>query len=175
MNVFARKHDDATIGEEIDMIDDIPLQDQIHKNNPIRNCYGCGADNEHGLQIKSFTDGDEVIAHWKPQENYCAYPGFLNGGIASTLIDCHAAWAAFALECREQGLNPQASPEALPAGWTKTLKVEFLRPTPIAKELELRAKVVKKGTTSRTVECSLFADGNECVRGEAVIVLAKQA
>jgi acyl-coenzyme A thioesterase PaaI-like protein len=155
------------------MSDERPLQDQIHKDNPIRNCFGCGANNEHGLRIKSFNDGDDIVAHWKPHGAHCSYPGFLNGGIASTLIDCHSAWAAFALECRERGLNPQERPEDLPAGWTKTLKVEFLRPTPITDEVVLRAKVVRKGNTSRTVECSLYADGEECVKGEVVIVFAK--
>ena len=38
--------------------------------------------------------------------------------------------------------------------------------------LELQDKVVKKGKRSRTVACSLYADGKECVRGEVTVVAA---
>jgi acyl-coenzyme A thioesterase PaaI-like protein len=149
----------------------IPVQDRLHKNNPIRRCFGCGADNHGGLRLKSFTQGDLLTAHWKPDEHHQAYPGYLNGGIACTLIDCHAAWAAFARECEQRGLDPTASPDSLPAGWTKALSVEFLRPTPLHTEVELRARVIRSGTTSRTVACSLYAKGEECVRGEVTIVM----
>jgi hypothetical protein len=30
-------------------------------------CYGCGALNAHGLQIKSHWDGDELLCRWQPQ------------------------------------------------------------------------------------------------------------
>ena len=40
-----------------------PLQDQLHKDHPIRNCFGCGADNHGGLQLKSMDEGDEIVAH----------------------------------------------------------------------------------------------------------------
>ena len=31
----------------------------------VSHCHGCGADNEKGLQIKSFWEGDEAVATWK--------------------------------------------------------------------------------------------------------------
>lgn len=149
---------------------DIPLQDLLHKDAPIRNCFGCGADNRHGLGIKSFLEGDQGISRWKADEHHCAYPGYLNGGIACTLIDCHAAWTAFAVECRERGsdLSQDAS---LPTGWTRALSVEFLRPVPLDAELVLRAHVAKRGASSRTVSCSIYVDDTECVRGEVTMVM----
>lgn len=146
------------------------LQDIIHPQAPIRSCYGCGADNSRGLRIKSVLDGEEGICTWRPQPYHCSYPGFLNGGIACTLIDCHAAWTAFALECREKGWDMHAQ-AVLPTGWTRAMKVEFLRPAPLDTELLLRARMTKKGRTSRTVECSLYANGQECVRGEVTLVM----
>jgi predicted transcriptional regulator len=52
------------------------------------------------------------------------------------------------------------------------MKIEFLKATPLHAEILLKAKVVKKGRSSRTVACSLYADGEECVRGEVTIVMA---
>jgi acyl-coenzyme A thioesterase PaaI-like protein len=154
------------------MSDTKPIQDRLHKDNPIRHCYGCGADNAGGLRLKSFVEGDEVIARWRSQDHHEAYRGYLNGGIAATLIDCHSAWAAFAEECREKGFEPEMDPDKIPAGWTRAMKIEFLKATPLHAEILLKAKVVKKGRSSRTVACSLYADGEECVRGEVTIVMA---
>ena len=152
------------------MAESIPLQDRLHPEAPIRSCYGCGSDNGKGLRIKSFLVGDEGVCRWRAQDHYCSYPGFLNGGVASTLIDCHSAWTAFALECRNKGIDMGGKSD-LPTGWTRVLHVEFLKPTPLEGELILKARVVKEGRTSRTVVCSIYSGDEECVRGEVTIVM----
>lgn len=149
--------------------EDIPLQDRLNRDAGIRKCYGCGADNQAGLQIKSFLDGDEGICEWRPQEHHCSYPGYLNGGIACTLIDCHSAWTAFAMECKDRGIFIENEPE-IKAGWTRAMHVEFLRPTPLDSEITLRARIKEKGRTSRKVVCSLYTNGHECVNAEVTIV-----
>ena len=50
------------------------------------------------------------------------------------------------------------------------MNIEFLKPAPINAEIVLRAKLVKKGTKSRTVLCSLYSGDKECVRGEVTLV-----
>lgn len=152
------------------MSTDGPLQDLLPADAPIRHCYGCGADNVLGLKIKSVLEGDTAICRWKPQAHHCSYPGFLNGGVACTIIDCHSAWTAFAVECRDQGIDMHQR-ESLPTGWTRAMNVEFLKAVPIDADIRLEARVVKKGQSSRTVSCSLFAGDRECVRAEAVIVM----
>jgi len=152
------------------MADAVPLQDRLHPEAPIRHCYGCGADNANGLKIKSYLDGDEGVCTWRPADHHCSYPGYLNGGVACTLIDCHSAWTVFAIECREMGLDLGRASD-LPTGLTRALNIEFLKPTPVDTDLVLRAQVIKRGRASRTVKCSIYANGNECVRGEVVIVI----
>jgi acyl-coenzyme A thioesterase PaaI-like protein len=146
------------------------LQDMLPAGSPLRNCYGCGADNSMGLRFKSVMDGDECVATWRPEPHHCSYPGYLNGGVACALIDCHSAWAAVALECRDRAVD-MTRDGALPSGWTKAMQVEFLDATPLDAEIELRARLVSKGNKSRTVACSLFAGGKECVRGQVTIVI----
>jgi acyl-coenzyme A thioesterase PaaI-like protein len=152
------------------MAEKIPLQDRLNPEAEIRHCYGCGTDNKKGLQLKSFFEGDEGVGRWKAQEHHCSYPGFLNGGVATTLIDCHSAWTAFAAECNERGINMEQG-EGLPTGWTRALKIEFLKPARLDKEVLLRAKVIKKGRKSRTIACSVYSDGEECIRGEVIMVM----
>lgn len=156
---------------QLSEIEQIPLQDRLNPEAGIRHCYGCGADNEKGLKIKSFLTGDEGVSTWRAQEHHCSYPGYLNGGIACTLIDCHSAWTAFALECRDQGVSMETSPDAK-TGWTRAMHIEFLRPTPLNSEIKLIAKITARGKTSRTLACSIYADGEECVRAAVTIVFA---
>ena len=148
----------------------IPLQDRLNGDAEIRSCYGCGAGNPRGLQIKTFLEGDEGVSKWRPQEYHCSYPGFLNGGVACTLIDCHCAWTAFAVECRDQGKDIEQATD-IPTGWTRAMNVEFLKPAHLDSEVVLRAKVVKKGRTSRTMTCSLYSHDEECVRAEVTLVM----
>jgi len=154
----------------ITMSEKVPLQDRLHKDAPIRHCYGCGADNPNGLGLKSFLEGDEGVGRWRGRKHHCSYPGFLNGGIACTLIDCHSAWTAFAIECRNHAIDMGQEVD-LPTGWTRAMKIEFLKPVPLDAEIILRGKVMKQGRTSRTVSCSIFANAEECVKGEVTIVM----
>ena len=49
------------------------------KYAPANSCWGCGPSNPDGLRIRSFAKDDEVVAEWKPQTKYEAFPGVLNG------------------------------------------------------------------------------------------------
>ena len=67
------------------------LQERYAPDNA---CWGCGPSNPEGLRIRSFPEGDAVVAEWKPEPKYEAFPGVLNGGIIGTLLDCHCNWTA---------------------------------------------------------------------------------
>ena len=61
---------------------------------PRNACFGCGPSNPKGLRIRSFKEGDHLVARWRPEEHHQAFPGVLNGGIVGALLDCHSNWAA---------------------------------------------------------------------------------
>jgi len=146
-----------------------PIQDQLPPDSPIRLCFGCGADNEHGMRIKSYWEGDEFVCRWAPQAYHTAIGlSILSGGVAATIMDCHSMWTAIATVWRSQGLS--ATDSNLPMYLTRSLKLDYLRPTPLGQELTLRARVVKVGERSLTVTCSLYAGDVECVRSETVAV-----
>ncbi len=132
-------------------------------------CWGCGTDNEHGLQLKSYWVGDEAVAKWEPKPHHAAGPRrILNGGIIATLIDCHSIWTAIAAAYRAEG----RALETEPLIWyvTASLQVSYLRPTPIDQPIELRAQLKEVRERRTTVTCSVFAKSEECARGEVVAV-----
>ena len=54
---------------------------------PHNHCYGCGADNDKGLQIKSYWSGDECVCRYTPRPEQCAGPEHVvYGGLIASLI-----------------------------------------------------------------------------------------
>ena len=116
-------------------------------------CFGCGPANPHGLHLRSFVQGTEVIAQWQPDGKYQAFPGMLNGGIIGTLLDCHSNWAA-AWHLRQQGRLVQP-----PCTVTAEYAIKLLRPTPLDAPLELVARVVEASADRATIEAVLTSAG----------------
>ena len=131
-------------------------------------CYGCGRLNEHGLQIKSYWQGDEAVCVFKPKPYHTAIPGYVYGGLIASLIDCHstgtAAAAMYKAEGREMGSEPAFR------FVTGSLHVDFLRPTPLDDSLEVRATVKEIKGRKVIVSCTLYAKGEACAKGEVVAV-----
>ncbi len=131
-------------------------------------CYGCGRLNEHGLQIKSYWDGDESVCVFQPRPYHTAIPGYVYGGLIASLIDCHSTGTAAAAAYRAQG-RPMGSTPPL-RFLTASLHVDYLRPTPIDTHLEVRASVKEIKGRKVVVSAAVFAHGDVCARGEVVAV-----
>ncbi|MFW9908198.1 MAG: PaaI family thioesterase [Candidatus Thorarchaeota archaeon] len=131
-------------------------------------CWGCGRNNEHGLRLKSFWRGDEVIATWQPQEYHMAFPGVLNGGIIATLIDCHSLNMANAAACRAEGREYDADP--LSGFVTGSLFIKLLKPTPVDVPVTLRARIKEMNERKITITCKLYSDEMECAEGELIAI-----
>lgn len=134
----------------------------------LSHCYGCGRLNEHGLQIKSYWDGDETVCRIEPKACHVAIPGYVYGGLLASVIDCHgtgtAAAAAYRAEEREMDTDPPLR------FLTASLHVDYLRPTPLGVPLEVRASVKEVKGRKVVVTAALSAKGDLCVRGEVVAV-----
>ncbi len=129
-------------------------------------CFGCGPANANGLHIRSFADGDELVAEWMPEPHHQAFPGVLNGGIVGALLDCHSNWAA------AYHLMKKAGADEVPCTVTAEFHVKLLRPTPTASPVTLRARVVESTADRAVVEAELIAGGKVCdvCRGTFVAV-----
>lgn len=133
-------------------------------------CYGCGRLNEHGLQVKSYWEGDETVCIFQPGPYHIAIPGYVYGGLIASLIDCHSTGTAAAAAYRAEG-RAMDSPPAL-RYLTAALHVDYLRPTPLGPPLEIRARVKEMKGRKVVVASTLSAQGEICARGEVVAVQA---
>ena len=135
-----------------------PIQD--HWPEEATFCWGCGKNNEHGLHLKSYWDGDETIATWTPQEHHTAFHGILNGGIISTLIDCHTTGTANAAAHIKSGNKTHSM------FVTGSLSVKFHKPTPLDKPVTLRARIEEMNEKRIRVSCNLYSGETITASGE---------
>src|SRR5690554_1732660 len=141
---------------------------QDYYPDDVAHCYGCGKLNEHGHRIKTIWDGDETVTRFTPKEYHTAIPGFVYGGLIASLIDCHgtgtAALAAYKNESREYDTFP-------PFRFvTASLNVDYLKPTPLGPELELRSKTIELKGRKVISEVTLSVNGEITARGKVVAV-----
>ena len=141
------------------------LQDTYAPNN---RCFGCGPANDQGLRIKSFVEGDEVVAEWRPQPHHQAFDGILNGGICGALLDCHSNWTA------AYHLMRKAGAAAPPCTVTADFHVTLRRPTPMDALLKLRAHVVESTDDRAVVDASLEANGKTTATCRGTFVAVRE-
>ena len=109
-----------------------------------------------------------MIAEWKPEPKYEAFPGVLNGGIIGTLLDCHCNWtAAYHLMNRAGTTHP-------PCTVTAEYAIKLLRPTPTDDAVSLFAHIVDLTDDRATVEGTLSAGGKVCATCRGIFVAVKE-
>ena len=131
-------------------------------------CFGCGRLNELGHQINSYWDGEESVARFTPEPYHIAIPGYVYGGLLASLIDCHGTGTAAAAAYRAEGREMDTEPAH--RFLTGSLHVDFLKPTPLGIELEIRGKIKEIKGRKVVVEEWIVANGEITVRGEVVAV-----
>lgn len=133
-------------------------------------CFGCGPKNTKGLRIKSYWDTDNlhVITTHTPDRRYTGWPSLVYGGLISCLVDCHSNWTVIANhyrnEDREIGTTPRI--ECV----TGTLGVKYIKPTPMAAALTLKARVDGKVERKTRVICEVYAGDTLTAIGDSIFV-----
>jgi acyl-coenzyme A thioesterase PaaI-like protein len=131
-------------------------------------CYGCGRLNEHGLQIKSYWEGDESICIFQPRPYHIAVPGYVYGGLIASLIDCHGTGTAAAAAYRAENRPLDTEPPL--RFLTASLHVDYLKPTPLGVPLEVRGRVKEVKGRKVVISATLSARGEICAQGEVIAV-----
>ena len=130
-------------------------------------CWGCGAAHPYGLHLKSYLSEDLTYCycHHTPAALYTGgVPDNLNGGFIAMLFDCHGTAAAAALYL--VALGEPLTAEHLQRFITAHLEVDYLAPTPMGVELEVRA--YPEEVTDRKVILTL-----ELLTGERITARGK--
>jgi acyl-coenzyme A thioesterase PaaI-like protein len=132
-------------------------------------CFGCGRLNKEGLQIKSYWDGEESVCHYTPMPYFTGgFPGYVYGGFIASLMDCHGAATASAAKLRAEGFSLNDRP--LSRFVSASLKVDYIKPTPMGPVLEVRGRVKEIKGRKVTVSVTLSAEGEIRAKGEVVMV-----
>ena len=141
------------------------VQDRLPDNH----CYGCGADNDAGLQIKSHWQDDVCVCRYTPRPEQCAGPKqYVYGGTIASLIDCHSVGTALSNYYRLEGREVGEAPEI----WCVTgrLTVNYLAPTPIDREIELRATIEEVGERKTRVRTRVYSGDTQTAEGDVIAV-----
>ena len=128
-------------------------------DEPTYHCYGCDPNNESGLKMEFFEDGDDVVSHWHPRTEFEGWRNTLHGGIQSALIDEIASWVVFR--------------KFQTSGVTSRLEVQYKKPVAIDQgHITLRARVVRQRRQVIDIEVELFnAAGELCSQGLCIYFL----
>ena len=106
----------------------LSIQESLY---PELTCFGCGHANPHGFHLRSYVDGDVVIAEFTPRPEHDNGFGFLNGGIISTVLDCHGAAAVMWAAAQRGWETPPGAP------------VPFIRPAALAGDKDRNSAVMR--------------------------------
>lgn len=141
----------------------LAIQDQYPET--YSHCYGCGPNNPAGHQIKSYWDGDRILARFTVGPAYTGgFPDHAYGGLVASLLDCHGAATAFAHAQRD---GDAASDIRYV---TASLTVDFRRPTPVGVELEITGRLKARDGRKSWVDLSLSGNGVECASGTMLAI-----
>lgn len=122
-------------------------------------CFGCGKDNSHGLQMKFETNGEQVRSVVTVPDHLRGWNTIVHGGVLATIADEIMAWAAIHLLQRFI--------------LTKSMTTDFLRPVFIGSTLTAKG-YIKKQTDSKNavMACRIYNDqGQVCARAQGRFVL----
>lgn len=112
------------------------------------NCFGCAPNNDAGVKMEFYEDGDEIVSFWKPEGKFQGWLNTLHGGIQSVLLDEICAWVVMR--------------KMQTTGVTSKMEVRYLKPvSTLDSQLVLRAKIVKQMRNIVEIEAQLYNSNEE--------------
>ena len=135
---------------------------------PANVCFGCGIENQNGLHIRSYWEGEESICVWESEPRYQGWVKIMNGGVLATIVDCHCMGTAMAAAYREEGRALGSEPYYRYA--TASIKIDYLKPTSNDRPVMLRAQIVEIKGRKTNLTCQAYSEGVMTARAEVVAV-----
>ncbi len=116
-----------------------------------RSCFVCGAENPHGLHLRSHFDGQRVSLRYHPRPADLGYRHIIHGGITSTLLDEVMTWSAILASRRM----------CVAAEFTTRLK----KPISLGMSLVFNAQVSRAGSKLVLTAGEVLTDSGELLGG----------
>lgn len=93
-------------------------------------CFGCGSDNDAGLQLEPYATDEGVAARWTPPTRFRGYANLSHGGIVAAALDEMMGWTI---------IRDEAPPHA-----TINMNVEYRRPVWLGTTYLLEAAITER-------------------------------
>jgi acyl-coenzyme A thioesterase PaaI-like protein len=109
-------------------------------------CYACGDLNPIGLQLRFRMEDGWAIAGFEAKREHQGYPGYVHGGVVSSLLDEAMGWATYGVGV-----------------WALTGKIElrFRDIVPTGRPLEVRARIARDRGRTLDVTAELRDDAGK--------------
>jgi len=124
-------------------------------NSGDHNCFGCSPVNQSGLQMKFYADDNSVYSDVTVPDHLCGWSNIAHGGVLTTILDEIMSWAALHFLKK--------------ITMTKTMEMEFIKPTYIDKPLKAEGRVQEvTGKHDAVLEGTIYnSKGDVCVKSTA--------
>ena len=142
---------------------------QDHYPDDAAHCYGCGARNPQGHQLKTRWAGEsrtETVTRFVPGAEQTAMPGYVYGGLVASVVDCSGTGSAALAATHAAGRDLEA--EGALRFVTGTLEVRYVRPTPMGEELVVTGRIEELKGRKVTVSLTVEAAGSVVAEGRVV-------
>lgn len=111
-------------------------------------CFGCSPDNETGVHMEFYEDGEDVVSLWKPQPKYQGWIDTLHGGIQAVLLDEICAWVIVR--------------KLQTTGVTSKMETRYMKPVMTTDPyIKLKAHIVEKKRNIIILEALLYNANDE--------------
>ena len=144
-----------------------PIQDLYDED--FSHCYGCGRLNDEGHHLKTYLEGELTISKFVPKDYHMAIEGFVYGGLLASLIDCHGTGSAAIFYAKENKIELKEGNS--PRFVTGKLTVDYLKPTPLGKELVITGELIVMAKRKVKTKIHVLVDGIATVKGEVTAIL----
>ncbi|MEJ2727715.1 MAG: PaaI family thioesterase [Deltaproteobacteria bacterium] len=118
-------------------------------NRGNHNCFGCSPVNAYGLQMTFYANEAAVFSKVTVPEHLCGWNNLVHGGVLGTILDEIMSWSAIYLLKR--------------VPMTKSMTVDFLKPTYVGNPLKAEGRVLdKKGKHEALLEGRIYNKDDIC-------------
>jgi len=124
-----------------------------------KDCFVCGLENVHGLQLAFYREGeDSIVVNYTVPERFQGYPGVVHGGIVTTMLD-EILGRVFMFDDPNRFM------------FTAKLTTRYRHPVPIGEPLKMVGSVVKDRGRIAEAKAELFGpDGDLLAEAEGLLV-----
>ncbi len=124
-----------------------------------KDCFVCGLENVHGLQLAFYREGDDsIVVNYTVPERFQGYPGVVHGGIVTTMLD-EILGRVFMFDDPNRFM------------FTAKLTTRYRHPVPIGEPLKMVGSVVKDRGRIAEAKAELFGpDGDLLAEAEGLLV-----